>query len=147
MLGIGVIVGWHFRVAATTRIAADDAVMTFNAGIAFLCSGLGSIAVGLGSRWVWPARVAAGLASAIGFITLIEHLFHLKAGIDQVFLVDHLSQGTYPGRMAYISAICFLISATVLLMPISATTFPISFVAGRGSPVTPLFTRGAAFGS
>src|SRR6266545_4572331 len=45
------------------------------------------------------------------------------------------------------SPICFLISATVFLIPISATSFPISFVDGRGSPVRPLFTRGGALGS
>src|SRR4029450_5392871 len=45
------------------------------------------------------------------------------------------------------SAVIFLISLTPLLTMMSIRSLPISFVDGRGSPVTPLFTRGRALGS
>ncbi|HEX5056372.1 MAG TPA: CHASE domain-containing protein [Gammaproteobacteria bacterium] len=94
--------------------AGYPAGMQFITAFNFVCAGAGLIA--LSRRKLWPARVCAAWLAATGLLTVLEYVFGINLGIDNVTIPGELQiPAEHPGRMDFNSAFCFALSGTVLL--------------------------------
>jgi len=108
-LGVIVLSGWAFRVPTITYIRPTFVSMKVNTALCFLLLGAGLWLAHDDTRQ--RSRRILGLAVAtIGGATLVEYVFHVSLGIDQLIFRDTRTPllSAYPGRMAISTAICFL---------------------------------------
>ena len=124
MLGVAVLIGWlmHLEslmavVPAFVRMKANSAVCFMACGFAMLCLPPES---GPGRRAGSPGRRRTGIALAslsltVGLLTLAEYAFDADLGLDQLLFRDPQAW-VYPGRMAFISALCFCLGGASLLL-------------------------------
>ena len=114
VLGVSVLVGWAIGSVALVTFISGHAAMKANTALCFVLCGLALV---LRARLGKAARrVVRGLALAVGILaglTLLESITRVSLGIDQLLFRDTLSP-LYPGRMAYISSACFLLSSIAL---------------------------------
>ena len=114
LLGLVVLLGWAIGSLALETAVSGHASMKANTALCFMLCGLALV---LRVRLGRPARrIVAGLAMATGLVaglTLLEDASGASFGLDQLFARDPLSP-TYPGRMAYITAVCFVLCALAL---------------------------------
>jgi PAS domain S-box-containing protein len=115
-LGLAVLAGWFSHTTSLIQFKAQLPPMTRNAAACFLLSGLALMTIVLrGPRWL--AVVCAGLVSVVSVLTIVEHVFRVNVGIDELlgpsYLVLKLSE---PGRMAPVVAICFALGSLGLLL-------------------------------
>jgi diguanylate cyclase (GGDEF)-like protein len=109
--------GWILRIPVLTSIVPGLVSMKANTVIGFLLLS-GALCAAVEGRWPrWQRWLAVG-AAVIGSLTLFEYVSGISLGIDQALLRDPVSSN-YPGRMAAITAVNFLLLATALLMPSS----------------------------
>lgn len=109
--------GWIFRIPVLTSIVPGVVSMKANTAIGFilLCGALYAAAEG---RWpVWQRGLAVA-GAIIGSLTVFEFVSGSNLGIDQALFRDP-ARSPYPGRMAPVSAINFLLLSTALLIPSS----------------------------
>jgi len=118
LLGTIVLVGWYTHNQNLIQINPAFVPMQYNTALGFFAGGLGLIALGLGK-----SRIGFGsglILSIIGSLTLIQYLFDVNFGIDQLFMEHYIGVKTsHPGRMAPNTALCFLLAGTSFL---SSTT-------------------------
>jgi diguanylate cyclase (GGDEF)-like protein len=112
-----VLAGWIFGIPALTSIVPGLVSMKTNTALAFLMLSAALCAAAEG-RWPGWQRWLAVAAAVVGSLTLFEYMSGISLGIDQALLRDPV-RSLYPGRMAPISAVNFLLLATALLMPSS----------------------------
>ena len=118
-----VLFGWAFDIAALKGVVPGLATMKANAALAFVLSGLSlclmtSNTAAVSRRWVgWIARSLALAVAAIGLLTLAEYGTGWDFGMDQVLFTEVRSSGMnlYPGRMAVMTAVNFVLLAAALL--------------------------------
>lgn len=115
LLGVTVLSGWVFGVPALTTVLPGLASMKTNTAVCFILSGVALASMpqaGLHARW---GAVACALGvSAIGGITMLEHLLGVDAAIDDL-LISH--RGTpQGGRMALATSAAFVATGVALLM-------------------------------
>jgi two-component system, cell cycle sensor histidine kinase and response regulator CckA len=98
-LGALVLAGWTLDVPELTCFGTALGSMKANTAIVFVLLGvaLERRLAGADSRLV---RALAGLATAIGALSLGEWLFGWQLGIDELVFVDRLATPGPPGRMA-----------------------------------------------
>src|SRR5712692_972680 len=115
-LGIAVIVGWHIHSRALIQLHPGYAPMQYNAAISFLLSGLGLLAVSF--HRPRPAAVIGTLVATIGLFTLLQYVFGVNFGIDELLFDHYITVGTsHLGRMGPNAALAFmLIGAALALM-------------------------------
>ena len=116
-LGLTVLVGWFSRTPALVQLLPQLPPMTRNAAVCFVLCGLALLMVALRSpRWL--VVVCAGIVSVVSILTLVEYVFHVNSGIDELLGPSYIAVNlSNPGRMAPISALCFALGALVLLTP------------------------------
>jgi diguanylate cyclase (GGDEF)-like protein/PAS domain S-box-containing protein len=110
-VGLGVMVGWLLDVESLKRIGPGLVTMKFNT--AFCLALLGTAIVAGGHSPV--ARVASATVGAIATISLAEFVTGWNAGIDEALFLDPAAGTIYPGRMAFVTALCLCLAAIGLV--------------------------------
>ena len=120
LVGFLVLAGWALDIESLKRLLPGLVTMKANTAVAFMLAGI--------SLWLWDSRAhpvrryvangAAVLTSLIGILTLLEYLFGLKLGIDELLFQDAPGAiGTFsPGRMAGNTAVGFLLLGAAMLL-------------------------------
>lgn len=117
-LGVLLVVAWHLRWSSVLQVWPEAPPSRYNMAIALVLGGLALVANALGyRRW---ARGLSGAIAVLGLLVLVEYIFHIDLGIDQLFVEDYLSrppdphlawrfsQGV-PGRLSPYSALGLLL--------------------------------------
>jgi hypothetical protein len=99
LLGVVVLAGWYTHNAALIQVNPAFVPMQYNTALGFAWSGLGLLALLFGAtRW---QQLAALLVLLVGALTLVEYIFGVGLGIDQLFMEHYIGVKTsHPGRMA-----------------------------------------------
>jgi PAS domain S-box-containing protein len=114
-LGLAVLVGWYTRDATLIQVAPTLVPMQYNTALSFVLNGLGLIALTLG--WSRLAAICGAVVAVIGGLTLIEYLFDISLGIDQLFVTAYTTVGTSsPGRMGPAAALCLALTGMSVLV-------------------------------
>ena len=105
-LGLLVIAGWVFGWEAVVRIHPTFGPMQFNTALGFVLVGLSMVGLRIRSRTL--TIIPSALAILLGSITIIQYVYSLNLGIDELFVrADIGVEPAHPGRMAANTAICF----------------------------------------
>ncbi len=111
--------GWLFRIERLFQHSPNTTPVQFNSALCFVMAGFGILFLNI---QIWKrARLIQFCATwvlVLGLLTLIEYLFDVSLGIDQLFFKPYLTVGTsHPGRMAPNTALCFvLVSINLFLL-------------------------------
>lgn len=115
VLGTIVIIGWYTHNLDLIQIDQAYVPMQYNTALCFMLSGLAFICVIYNKKW--PACILAFPVALIGLLTLIQYIFTLNVGIDQLFMQHYVTVKTsQPGRMAPNTALCFTIVGSSLML-------------------------------
>jgi diguanylate cyclase (GGDEF)-like protein len=121
LIGCVVIVGWIKDITVLKSVLPGWVAMKANTAICLILEGM--------SLWLWhwraaisvirrAAQVCAALVVVVGLLTLIQYVFNLDLGIDQIFFqasIDPLGDEA-PGRMAVHTAVIFVLLGSSLLL-------------------------------
>lgn len=111
LLGLVVLVGWAVHSAAIVQIAPGLAPMQRNTAVGFILSGLALLGI-LENRPRLTFTCSAIMA-ALTVLTLLEYLFAVNFGIDELLGVAYIATHTsQPGRMSPSTALGFLTLAS-----------------------------------
>ena len=122
LLGALVLVGWHSGLPLLIQVHPSLVPMQYNTALGFLLIGLAMLGIHFGYGKISAALGAT--VALIGALTLIEYLFAVNLGIDQLFMEHYITVKTsHPGRMAPNTALNFLLVGLYLA---------INFVAMKG---------------
>lgn len=114
-LGAMVVFGWHSGNATLIQVLPRFVPMQYNTALCFILSGT-ALLLCLGGR-ARAARTAGSVVLLTGVLTLVQYLFAVDLGIDQLFMEHYITvQTSSPGRMAPNTALCFILSAVILLI-------------------------------
>jgi PAS domain S-box-containing protein len=115
-LGLTVLAGWFSHSTALIQFVPQLPPMTRNAAACSLLCGLALLMVALrGSRRL--TIVCAGIVSVISILTIVEYVFRVDAGIDELLGPSYIAiKVSSPGRMAPVTAICFALGSMELLL-------------------------------
>ncbi len=113
MISILVMAGWHFDIAILKTLVPGYAAMKFNTAVALFLFGTCQITLGIFKHGKGK-RVSFGLlffAMAVGILTLLQYVFNINLGIDELFYLDYEGvENAYPqGRLAPVTAVCFIL--------------------------------------
>ncbi len=115
-LGLTVLAGWFAHAPALVQFLPQLPAMTRNAAACFLLCGIALLTEALrGPRWL--VVVCAGIVSVVSVLTIVEYVFRVNAGIDELLGPSYITvKLSSPGRMAPVSAICFALGSMALLL-------------------------------
>ncbi len=114
-LGLAVLIGWHTRTVSLVRPAPGFVSMMYNTAAGFVLCGVGLLAAAYGRRRL--ATAGGVLAAAIGLSTLVQYVFGVDLGIDQLLITPYMTvEASHPGRMAPNTAVGFVLTGTALLL-------------------------------
>src|SRR5215831_11706696 len=118
IIGLGVtgLLGWLFHKPALFQFLPQLPPMTRNASVCFLLCGVALLMVALkSSRWL--VIVCTGIVSIVGILTILEYVFRVNAGIDELLGPSYITvMLSSPGRMAPVAAMCFAMGSIGLLL-------------------------------
>lgn len=119
-IGITVLAGWYFDVARLKSVVDGWATMKANTALSFVLTGTALWCLrdaAAPAHIVRAGRACAALVILLALITLAEYLLNTDFGVDQLFFRDvwNGEPGSYPGRMAPATALCFLLAGSALL--------------------------------
>ena len=123
-LGLVVMTGWHTDHVNLVRFIPNSIGMAYNTALLFLLCGIGMIGVVAGKPLV--TRICATLISFTCLVVLIEYVFDVKLGIDELFVRADLTRplnNPHPGRMSIISTVAFLFTTAAMFLISSARNF------------------------
>lgn len=112
IIGILVLIGWHFNISILTSFNEEFVSMKANTAISFLISGI--LLFLLHHQYFLSkviVRILAAAITLIGVLTLLQYTFGFNIGIDELFYNDFtVTVGTsHPGRMAPNTAFNFVL--------------------------------------
>ena len=112
--GFPALFGWNVHAGFNTGLFSHWNTMQFNTAVGM--AGLGLTLLLMTLRKFQGARILGAAVSALGGATLIQHVFGVDLGIDQLLRTAHntLFQG-HPGRMAPNTAVSFISSGLAVL--------------------------------
>ena len=109
-LGISALLGWQFNLGALKSVLPGLVEMKPNTALGIALLGTALILRG----WPQPLAVADRVVRTLGLIvaviglaTLVEYLWSVDLGIDQLLYLDAANDTVYPGRMGANTAACF----------------------------------------
>ncbi|MEE9165403.1 MAG: histidine kinase dimerization/phospho-acceptor domain-containing protein, partial [Nitrospinota bacterium] len=106
ILGIVVLLGWHTHSPALIQVHPSFVPMQYNTALGFLFCGIGLVAANFSGFDV--KRIAGLFLILLGGLTLIQYIFNIDVGIDQLLMKHYIEVKTsHPGRMAPNTALCF----------------------------------------
>jgi PAS domain S-box-containing protein len=161
LIGGLVLIGWALGIEALESILPGLATMKGNTALSFVllgCSLWIRSAGTTGSRARRLGQAGAGIAAAVGLLTLGEYATGRHFGIDQFLFNDPASAalGAFPGRMPPASALNILLLGLGLALPdergghsfreaAAVTTFTVSILAliGYAYGISALYQIGA----
>ena len=115
LLGTLVMVGWVIKNEAIIQISEQFVPMQFNTALGFLGCGIGVWAIT--EKQYGLAKVCGASIFILSFFTLLQYLFGMNFHIDQLFMEHYIDLNTSsPGRMAPNTAICFIITSSLLFV-------------------------------
>jgi PAS domain S-box-containing protein len=113
MLGALVLIGWHVRSTALTRVFPTFRPMVYNVALAFLACGAALALLALGRRRL-PALLGL-FAAALGAMKLAEYLLGRELGVETLFFRSPaLLDPERFGRMAPLTAVSFVLMGAAL---------------------------------
>ncbi len=114
-MGLAALLGWYTHREALIQFEPTLAPMPYNSALSFVLSGIGLMAVTF--RRPRLAAVCAIIVAMIGSLTLLEYLFDISLGIDQLFMTAYITVRTSnPGRMSPSNALCVALSGISVLV-------------------------------
>ena len=118
LLGIVTIFAWYLNLFTLLQWNHTLPPMQFITAIGFLFIGTGLLVSH--SRTLYACGAVTVL---IGSTNILQHVFHVDLGIDQLFLDAYIVTGApAPGRMAYITAISFVLIGVSLFLSVRASS-------------------------
>lgn len=114
VLGATVIFGWYTHNQLLVQVIPTYAPMQYNTALCLLLSGLAILLI----RKVAIVAAIFGLVTfLIGGLTLIQYIFNINIGLDQLFMEHYIDVATsHLGRMAPNTALCYtLLGAAICL--------------------------------
>jgi signal transduction histidine kinase len=121
IIGLLVIIGWLFKIPILLSPGPGFSTIKTNTGLAFLLIGF--------SLWFVQTKrinfhnqrisqVLACIVVIIGVLTLIEYIFNLNLGIDQLLIEEAVGalNTSSPNRMALTSAVNFILAGISILL-------------------------------
>ncbi len=108
------IYGWFKNIVLFKSVLRDLPSMKLNSAVAFLVFG---IALVVRKKSVFLGRIFAALVFLISAFSLVQDLFDVNWGIDELIVkdLDGKAMGlAHPGRMAVSTAICFILIGSAL---------------------------------
>ena len=113
-LGVTVLIGWYTSIYSFIQIRPGFAPMQYNTALEFLLSGLAFLSI---TKMPRVAVILGLIITLIAGITLLEYIFSINLGIDELFIKSYFTfKSTFPGRMAPNTTICFFIIGVILLI-------------------------------
>lgn len=112
-IGFIVIIGWHAGSSSLVQGFVSFEPMRYNTALGFVISGVGLALVWAGRRGY--AALCAVVVTAVGAAVMVEYLFGVDLGIDELFINDTMSSAN-PGRMALSTALAFVLSGGSLFI-------------------------------
>lgn len=123
VLGLTVITGWHTGAVTLIQVFPTFVPMQYNTAMGFLLSGLGIFAY-IRYKLFRFSFVCGSLVAIVGILTLIEYLFYINLGIDELFMKHYVGVKTsHMGRMAPNTAISFMLTGTAIVIVCSCDWF------------------------
>ncbi|MBL8483948.1 MAG: PAS domain S-box protein, partial [Rhodocyclaceae bacterium] len=137
VLGLAVLCGWALDIGTLKVVLPGLQSMKANTALCFALCGTSMLALAAAPRpaALLAVRACAGMVAAVAGLTLLEYLFELDLGLDEMLFQDReLTAAAYNGRMSVATALAFSAAALALLaMPLAAASRPWSRVAHLGS--------------
>ena len=122
MLGIVVVLGWHWHSMFIVQISPEWIPMQYNTAICFVLAGISLIA--LNKKIFQISRIFSILLLGLSGLTTLEYLLKLNFGIDNLFIQPFiLIVPVNPGRMALNTALSFIFIGMILWTLSSADSF------------------------
>jgi PAS domain S-box-containing protein len=114
IIGFTVLVGWALNIDVLKSILPNIISMKANTALCFILIGIALILLTqkkINTRTIRIVQICAVIISIIGLLTIIEYLFNINLGIDQILFKETVGAvlTINPGRMAVITAINFLL--------------------------------------
>jgi signal transduction histidine kinase len=114
VLGITVLTGWYTHNITLIQIHPAFVPMQYNTAMGFLLGGFGLLAFVIKRPYL--AMIVGGVVATLGGLTLVEYIFDLELGIDQLVMEHYvLVKTSHPGRMAPNTALCFLLAGIAIM--------------------------------
>ena len=144
--GSTVILAWYEHWTFLLQIVPGTAPMQYNTALAFIACGAGLIL--LETRLSPGASWCGGAAALLTLLTLLEYLTGRDFAIDQIFFHPYFEVASaFPGRMAPLTALCFIVYGTALALAGRAQPFPrLCAAAGLLCCIVMVVSTVAAFG-
>ena len=115
MLGVAVLFGWYAHIPTLIQVLPSFVAMQYNTALGFLVCGIGLIVINLIRTRV--ALIAGSFLILLGGLTLIQYIFSVNIGIDQLLMKHYVNlHVSHPGRMAPNTALCFLLVGISLVV-------------------------------
>ena len=121
IIGILILIGWAFDIAILKSPSPNFSTIKSNVALCFILIGVSlwlQQTKRINKRYRQIAQILAVIVALIGFFTLIEHLFNINLGIDQILFTEPSGalNTSAPNRMAFLAALELLIIGTALLI-------------------------------
>lgn len=114
LLGNLVMIGWLTYSEHIIQVSSDYVPMQFNTALTFVLITLGILSMEANNKLA--ARIIGGVVILSGAVVLLEYLFSLDLGIDELFIKHYIVvESAKPGRMAPNTALGFIISGFSIL--------------------------------
>jgi PAS domain S-box-containing protein len=119
LLGIGVLIGWTADISLLKGISPYFASMKPNTAVCFVLAGVSLWLLrseGISGLRLRLGQIGAAIVVLIAALTLIEFIFKLNLHIDQfLFPSTSAPEALQPGRMAFATALTFMLLGSALL--------------------------------
>lgn len=103
-LGLVVLLGWAVRSPLLIQVEPNLPPMQRNAAVGFVLSGLALLGIVMNRPRL---TLMASVVALLGAASLLEHLFQVNFGIDELLGAGYITTHTSsPGRMAPATAFC-----------------------------------------
>ena len=121
IIGILILIGWVFDITILKSPGPNFSTIKSNVALCFILIGASlwlQQTKRINKRNQQIAQILAVIVALIGFLTIMEHLFNLNFGIDQILFTEPLGalNTSAPNRMAFNSAFALLLTGISILI-------------------------------